>query len=364
MPYTVTKIMNKISEKTTSPLLATINEFMALVKFLMFMVFIAYLFSGITEIKPDEIGIIMRMGKLVGNNPSEQIHKPGWIYALPKPFDTVIKIPDRKILQIKINELAANPRIKKDESGNISSIDPTQEGYCISGDENIYQTSITVKYQITDPIKLIFGYMYPLTMADSLIHDLTVSEMTTVSCKFTIDGLLTKDKKELSKQVQDQVQAKLNKINSGLSIISLEISEMVPPPFLMYDFEDVQTAFVDQHQFINRANSRKEVKLEEAKSIYEQSVNDAMAYKETVTAEANANANRFTQMLNAYEQNPIEVGSEMKSNTIKSIISKSGNLIVFPDVKESQGNVTLLLGMNGSVITKITTPEGYYEEDD
>jgi len=35
-----------------------------------------------------------------------------------------------------------------------------------------------------------------------------------------------------------------------------------------------------------------------------------------------------------------------------------------PDTKGSQDSVTLLLGMNGSIITKITTPEGYYEEDD
>ena len=89
-----------ISEKQTTPLLRTINEFMSLIKLLMVLVFIAYLFSGITEIKPDEIGILMRMGKIVGDNPSEQIHKPGWIYALPKTFDNVIKLPDRKVLQI------------------------------------------------------------------------------------------------------------------------------------------------------------------------------------------------------------------------------------------------------------------------
>ena len=353
-----------ISEKQTTPLLRTINEFMTLIKILMVLVFIAYLFSGITEIKPDEIGILMRMGKIVGDTPSDQIHKPGWIYALPKPFDNVIKLPDRKVLQIQIKELAANHRAKKDESGNISTIDPTIEGYCISGDENIYQTSVTVKYQITDPIKLIFGYTAPLAMANSLIHDLTVSEMTTVSCKFTIDGLLTKDKKELSQQVQEQVQKKLDAIDSGLTILSLEISEMVPPSFLKFDFEDVQSAFVDQYQYINKANSRKEVKLEEAKSIYDKSLNDAMAYKETVTAEANAKADQFTQILNAYEQNPKEVGHEMKSNCVKSIISNSGNLIVFPDAEESQGNVTLLLGTNGSIVTKITTPDGYYEADD
>ena len=148
--------MNKTNagEKNT-PLLKTINDFMKLVKGFMILVFVAYLFSGITLIKPGEVGIILRMGKLVGDNPANQIHKPGWMFALPKPFDTVIKIPDMKILQVGIRELASSNR-PNDAKGNISSIDPTIEGYCISGDENIFQTSIFVKYQITDPIKLIF----------------------------------------------------------------------------------------------------------------------------------------------------------------------------------------------------------------
>ena len=56
MLFTVKTMNNsKISEKTTTPLLRTINEFMGLTKFLMVLVFIAYLFSGIKEIKPDEV---------------------------------------------------------------------------------------------------------------------------------------------------------------------------------------------------------------------------------------------------------------------------------------------------------------------
>lgn len=356
--------MNKTNagEKNT-PLLKTINDFMKLVKGFMILVFVAYLFSGITLIKPGEVGIILRMGKLVGDNPANQIHKPGWMFALPKPFDTVIKIPDMKILQVGIRELASSNR-PIDAKGNISSIDPTIEGYCISGDENIFQTSIFVKYQITDPIKLIFGYTIPLSLADSIIHDLTVAEMTSVSCRFTIDGLLTKDKKELSQQVQQQVQEKLNELDSGLTIISLEISEMGPPPFLKDDFEDVQSAYVDQFQYINRANNDREIKLPEAQGAYEKSINDATAYKETTIAKANAEAGKFNQMLKAYEQNPVEVGHDLKSRTLKKLISDSGNIIVFPDTKGSKDSVTLLLGMNGSIVTKITTPEGYYEEDD
>lgn len=364
MHYMEQTMNDKNTGEKTTPLLKTINDFMKLIKVFMVLVFIAYLFSGITLVEPGEIGIILRMGKLVGDNPADQIHKPGWLFALPKPFDNVLKIPDQRIQQVGIRELAPRPHSHEEAIGNISSIDPTREGYCISGDENIFQTSVFVKYQITDPIKLIFGYMAPLSMADSLIYDLTVAEMTSVSCRFTIDGLLTKDKKELSQQVQQQVQNKLNKLDSGLTIISLEISEMGPPPFLKDDFEDVQSAYVDQFQYINKANNDREIKLPEAQGAYEKKINDAIAYKETILAKANAESGKFSQLLKAYEENPAEVGHDLKSRTLKSLISNAGNIIVMPDTKESLNNVTLLLGLNGSIVTKITTPDGYYEEDD
>lgn len=365
MPYMEQKMSDLTREQKNTPLLKTINDFMKLIKFFMILVFVAYLFSGITLIKPGQIGIILRMGKIVGDNPADQIHDPGWIFALPKPFDQVLVIPDSKsIQQIQIKELASNKNIKKDESGNISTIDPTIEGYCISGDDNIFQTSIFVKYQITDPIKLIFGYSSPFYMVSNIVHDFTVAEMTNVSNRFTIEGLFTKDKKILSQEVQNRLQKKLEAIDSGLTIISLEISEMNPPPFLKFDFEDVQSAYVDQFNFIKKAESRKEIKIPTAKADYEKAINDANAYSEKVKAEANSKSDVYLKMLEAYNQNKVEVGLEMKNKALNNIIKNSGNVILFPDLDNSPNNVTLLLGMNGSVITKITTPDGYYEEDD
>lgn len=358
---------NTANKVVTSPLLKTVNDFMRLLKGFMLLVFISYLLSGITLIKPDEVGFILRMGKIVGNTPLDQIHEPGWIFALPSPFDTVIKLPVKRVLQVGVNELAARPKKKAEEEeeyGNISTIDPTKEGYCITGDENIYQTSVVIKYQITEPIKLVLGYSNPISMSANLIHDLTVAEMVSVSCKFTIDGLLTKDKKELSQLVKDQVQAKLEAVGSGLSIVSLEVAEMIPPPFLKFDFEDVQSAFVDRHQFVNKAKSRRETKLPEAQSSYEETINTAMAYSEETLANAEANAGQFSKMLDAYKESPEEIKTEMKNRTLKKLISNTGNLIIFPDTKTTNGNTTLLLGMNGSIQTAITTPEGYYDEAD
>lgn len=359
-----TKMTEQNKADRPTPLLKTINDFMKLVKGFMALVFIAYLFSGITLIQPDEVGVILRMGKLAGDTPLDQVHEPGWLFAFPKPFDSVIKIPVKRILEVPISELAARPDVPKDDSGNISTIDPTREGYCISADENIFQTKVIVKYQITDPIKTVFGYNNPLRMSMKLIHDLTVAEMISVSCRFSIDGLLTKDKKELSEQVKDGVQKKLDDNDSGLTIVSLEIAEMIPPPFLAFDFEDVQSAFVDKHQYINKAKSRRETKLPEAQSSSEEKINSAYAYSESITAQAIASASQFTKMLEAYEANSEEVSIEMKNKVLKSVVEKSGNIIVFPDTKESKSNVSLILGTNGSIQSTITTPDGYYIGED
>lgn len=357
--------MNRTDKtKQQTPLLKTINDFMGLIKIFMVVVFIGYLFSGITLIKPDEIGIILRMGKIVGQPGVDQIKEAGWVFALPRPFDTVLKLPAKRILQMQINALAANKTLKKDESGNISTIDPTKEGYCITGDDNIFQTSIVVKFQINDPTKVLFNFMAQIGAEQDLIYDLVVAEITKVSCQFTIDGILTKDKKELSELVKSEVQQKLDKTDSGLEIVSLEISEMMPPPFLAYDFEDVQSAYVDKYQFINKAKSLGETKIQEAQSQYEKTINEAEAYKENTLAKAKADTDVFTQMYFAWKENPEEVSQELKVNTLKSLISKSGNIVVFPDENSAKGNVSLLLGMNGSIQLSPTTTDGYYESDD
>ena len=354
--------INKAEQQT--PLIKTINDFMSLIKGFMVVIFIGYLFSGVTLIKPDEVGIILRMGKIVGQPRVDQIKEAGWVFALPRPFDTVIRFPAKRILQMEINELACNKRIKKDDTGNISTIDPTKEGYCITGDDNVFQTSIVIKYQVKDPIRIIFDYAYQNGASEELIYNLVVAEMTSVSCRFSIDGILTKDKKELSEQVKKQVQEKLDKIDSGLELVSLEISEMIPPPFLAFDFEDVQSAYVDKYQFINKSKTLSETKIQEAQSKYEKIVNEAEAYKEKIIAKAEAETSVFNNIYNAWQRNPEEVSQEMKVNTLKSVNSKSGNIILFPDTKGFEGNTSLLLGLNGSIQVNPTNVDGYYESED
>ncbi len=346
--------------RTISPLIKTIGDFMTLLKLVMALVFAGYCFSGLTLIRPDEIGLILRMGRLHGSTPVDQILNPGWVLALPKPFDEVLRIPVKQIQQVKIRELAA---VEKKDEADYRTINPLNEGYCVSGDANIFQASILVKYQISDPIKAIFGFSASYNTFSSLVHDLTVAEMTRVAAGFPIDGLLSESKKELSTQVKERVQKQLDRIQTGLSLVSLEIEEIAPPTYLKRDFEEVNSAFINRHNFINDARSLSEEKLPKARGNAGEMVNKARSYQQTVVAEATANAGRFNQLLTAWQNNPEEVKLEMTAKVQKLVIEKMRRMVVVPGGEAAAAGVRLMFDTStGSSLPVPTNVNPAYDE--
>ena len=332
--------MTKKTDKPTA-LIRTVNDFMLLLKVAMAIVFVLYCLSGITLVKPDEVGMVLRMGRLAGLNRVDQVHQPGWVWAFPKPVDQVIKIPVKQIREVRISELAA---VTKEKDIDYRSIDPVSEGYCISADENVFQAKILVKYQITDPVAAVFGFADGFAGIEALIRDFTVCEMVKAAGRFNIDGILSEDQKQLSLQVQESVQNRLNLIESGLTLLSLEFEEIAPPVFLQKDFEEVNTAYINRRNFINDAQSLSEEKLPGARARASEKVSEASAYEQTVLAEATAEAGKFNELLQAYLKNPEEISMNMIYKTRKALILGTQNMFVFPAEKDSAAAVRLYIG--------------------
>lgn len=348
-----------------SALISTVHDFMTLLKGLMLLVFIGFCFSGVTLVNPDEVGLIFRMGKLVGENRVDKVRQPGWIFALPSPVDQVFKIPVKQILEVRIRELAALPTRKDDKTPEKRSIDPIREGYCISADENIFQVTIFVKYQITDPVAAVQKLIFSFSTFEKLIQDFTVSEMVKVAARFNIDGVLSEDKKHISQLVKERVQGLLDKLETGLTVVSLEFEEISPPEFLKRDFEEVNTAFINRRNFINDARSLSEEKLPRARAKASEMLNQAEAYAESVLADATAEADKFSQILQAYLQNPEEVRMNMIDEGRKKLIGAMKKLVVLPPVTEFESGVRIFLG--GSAGSPAALPfdsRQLYEEED
>lgn len=327
-----------------SPLLKTVNDFMFLLKSFMLLMFIGYCFSGLTLIQPDEVGLILRMGRLVGETRVDQINEPGWVLALPKPFDEVIRVPVKQIREVRIRELAPRP---SDSDVPAYAIDPVYEGYCITADENILQVSMLIKYQITDPVYAVFNHFYPSISWQRLINDLTVGEMVRVAAQFNIDGILSENQEQISLIVRDRVQKMLNELNSGLTIVALEFEELTPPVALKQAFEEVNSAFINRRNYINNSRSLREEKLPWARAQAREMVNNAETYRQETLAQAQADANQFTELLQAYYKNPQEVSLDMLHQTRQKVFSQAGNVLVVPDEKSSDAGIRSFIDISG-----------------
>lgn len=325
----------------TSALVSTFQDLIGLSRWLMIFCVIAYLFSGITVVGPDETAMILRFGRLLGENRADRLHGPGWLPALPRPMDRVIKIPSRQIREILIRDLNGPLR---SNSFVGASLDPVRDGYCLTGDHNILQAAILVKYQISDPVSSLFGFAGDsLKGLETIIRDTVVSQMSRISGTLEIDSLLSSRKEEVATAVRQRAQERLDAIDSGAQILFVEFKEMGPPRQVSKAFEEVNTAAISMKSAINRARSRSERELPQARSDGRKLVNQAQAYREQKVSEATGRAQAFTEMVQAHEQRGDILVREMVNSARSRIMNRLGRVVVIPSTQEGAAGITSVI---------------------
>jgi membrane protease subunit HflK len=66
---------------------------------------VLYLLSGTTSVKPDEVAVILRWGRLVGDTSALQEHGPGLLFAFPQPVDQVVRVQVKKVSEVTVSTL-------------------------------------------------------------------------------------------------------------------------------------------------------------------------------------------------------------------------------------------------------------------
>ena len=83
---------------------------------------VLYAFSGITVVKSDEVAVILRWGRLVGDTPALQEHGPGLLFAFPRPIDQVVRVQVKHVWEVQVSTLAGM-RTGRDEISHARSAD-------------------------------------------------------------------------------------------------------------------------------------------------------------------------------------------------------------------------------------------------
>ena len=323
---------------------------MKVFRWMVLVLVILFIISGLANVQPTHVGILTRFGKLVPVGPGNDIHEPGFVLAFPYPIDQLIQVPKALEQQLEVTNVWA---ALDDKEWN-DEIDPTTEGYCLTADNDVIQVKVVVKYYIADPVEFEFN------MCDSkaMIEDMTVAALTEsiaawnfdevqhMSREYTVQVPQNKDGKEtlipetrketLDVVVADKLQKRLDRIGNsetGRSAIRISNIDFVDIHHLRHikaDVENKQTAETAVRVAMDEALKQADRLRNDAQTQKIQLENNARIYRQQLLANTIKDAREYLPQLREFLQAPEYVWQREYMNAMEQVWAGVGELKFVP----------------------------------
>ena len=322
----------KAHHRDSHPVIEAIDRGLKVVRWLFLLAALLYALSGIKQIQPNEAAMILRFGRLVGATRAEQVHGAGLLLAFPYPVDEVIRVPIREVRELAIDDLWAPAAGRGRTTPGSLSIDPTVEGYCLTGDQYIIQPRMMIKYQVIDPIA------FYLRQEDSIaqIRDAVMTEMNRSVGEMDVDQVLTEGKRRLAGRVQIRSQRRLDGIGTGVSLVAVEFKEIVPPRHVIHDFQAVVSATIQRRTMIKEALAYKAEQKPRAEMEANSLKSQAKSFKHRTLARVKSDLARFHGVYEQYRKDPDIVRTRLFREAMEDILTNVGGQYILPPVGSGQ----------------------------
>jgi len=355
-------------------------------KVIMVVLVLFYLFSGFKTVGSDERAIVLRFGKIRGTG-EKRILGSGLKPVLPYPIEQMVKINVGKKVDLPIDAFwysqnpaellqgpKSRPRIPR-------KLDPLTEGYCIvrgsgeiqsqkypaGSDYNIVHSKWELIYKIDDP-ELFFRNVYVAdvgpgedyldVVAESvtpLLRNIVEDAVVTAMVSYTIEQAYRSDYR-IPKHVQKLVQEKLDAIESGITA-SVKLIDATWPRQVDEAFEaaigasqtsDAATSdartyaekalneaagplaaeMLQNSPFADLTDDEKELVLENLAGQAHEIIAQAKFYRTKVVETAEANARYLRALLPEYRRHPKLVINELYHDTMENILENVDEKII------------------------------------
>ncbi len=368
-----------------------------LLKIIMVVLLVLFLFSGLQTIDPYEKALVLTFGKISGEGEA-RILEPGLKWVWPYPIQEIVRIPVGKKTNLVLeslwyyerpgDKLPSGPKARQNFG---PTLNPLVDGYCLTrgekretsadqADYNIVHAKWQLTYQITDP-ELFYKNAYVnfenieagqnyadvieesiKPMLGALLTDAAISTVV----HYTIDDVLFRQIGAITDHIKRSMQQRLNQVDSGITVVSIQLDDQAPP-------RQVADAFWAS---IQAANTRETI-IKAAQSYYDKSLNEAggpvaeqllsviedktadpkyteqlwsqlageaqnvmakaHAYRTRVVENAKANADYFRSLLPEYRKRPKLVVQKIWQDTVQEVFDNADEKMIIQSTKGTKG---------------------------
>jgi len=383
-----------------------------ILKVIMIVLVLAFLASGFETVDSNEQALVLRFGKIRGVG-EKRILGPGLHWILPYPIDEIVKIPVQTQVNLPIDSFWYFMTQSEILSGQMRPVrpdqplKPLQDGYCVTrgesqneaigdfagNDYSIVHSKWQLTYQIDDPEQFFIntyiddvkpGDIYFNVITESikpLLKNVFEDAVVTALVDYTIDEAISSQDR-IPKRVKSLVQDKLDKIDSGIKVVSVQLTASECPRQVKEAFESATRASQQSEKKITDARANAANTLNEAagpvaeelfaalhnEPIDEQTkeqlwsqlagtagkkIADARAYRTKVVENARANADYLESILPEYRLRPKLVLQKIYLDAIENIMNNADEKFVVQTTKGSKGTeIRVLLNRDPTIKKK------------
>ena len=222
---------------------------------------LAYFASGFYVVRAGEQGLVRRFGTLISSPANPGIH-----YRWPYPFEKADMV-----------------------SVSMARTVTLDKALLLTGDENLLEASITVRFRAKDAA----SFLLNATAPEQIVKNAAEASLRAVVGSSQIDVLMTEGRQGLCDATREIIQRELDKNAIGAQVEDVLIHSLAPPDDVKEAFEDVASAREDRATYINEAYSLRNAQIPKARGEAAETVAMAAAFKAEKINRAEGEASRF-----------------------------------------------------------------------
>ena len=275
-----------------------------------------YILSGLYIVRPGEVGIVRRFGRLAASDV-----QPGLHYRLPWPVDDVATVPVGAV------QRADAPR-----------------SLMLTGDQSLVNVAAVVHYRIRNATDYTFNVGQPT----ALVRNAAEAALRGAVGLRSVDALLTGEKGAIQDETRQQLQARLDASRSGLEVIAVQLTEASPPTEVAPAFLDVASAREDRSTYVNEAKAYQNEILPKARGEAVKLIREAEGYRAEKIANATGESDRFASRLAEYRNATSVTRTRLYLETVERVLPNVQKFLLSPEL--SNGSLDLWFTRGGATL--------------
>lgn len=283
------------------------------------LVLVVVLANTLYQIQPEEVGVVLRLGKYVRTT------EPGLRAKIPF-VEEVRKVQVQRQLKeefgFRTEAAAARTRY--------SAADFTPEAVMLTGDLNVAVVEWIVQYRVSDP----YLFLFKVRNLTGTFRAMNEAVMREVVGDRTVTEVLTIGRQGIESRVEERLRALTQQYEMGITIEQVVLQDVNPPDPVKPSWDEVNQAQQQRDRMINDARAEYNKVIPRARGEAQQTILEAEGYALNRVNRAQGESARFRSVHEAYRRAPDVTRRRLYLETMERVVPATGSrLFMDPNAK-------------------------------